>query len=540
MGRTMAMQQLSRHVGLGALALVALGGVACGGAPKPKPVAEAEAAAEGGDAVDGDELSQADEQYQALQTLLDKVGEGKAVNVDWLEGQLRAVLELDDEHVPTRFNLAALRELRGDRAGARAAYEELARGNPPYAPAAENLASYLVEEGKVAEAVEIYRGNISRDAKNTTSRLALARIMLAEKRNDEVMQLAREVLQRQSTSLEAFRVLALAYKAEKDLPMAQLVIARGLKVDKEDPELNYVAAQIALDKGELVLGVHLLKQVIAKDPQWTRVRGHLAQIALAYRDFGNAAQQYEAILKTQPNNQEVRLALAVSYKGLGRLGEAEQLYKHVLEQQKDDVAALWNLAVLYHRHLGRFDEAIALYRRAKTAGPNDEALRQADAYITDAERQKNDQAAVKEREEREAKRKTAVAAICAAVAEGKKPDLESLGDEQERVGTAWQVFVNGQQSMQDGALAEGEAAIKCSFVMVPDSPKGNAEACAPMRVMWAQILFQLGRADEALVTVREGLKCDPENPDAKLIEQQLLELQQQGAGPAVPAAAGEE
>ena len=64
--------------------------------------------------------------------------------------------------------------------------------------------------------------------------------------------------------------------------------------------------------------------------------------------------------------------------------------------------------------------------------------------------------------------------------------------------------------------------MKCAFVVIPDSQRGRTDGCAPMRILWTQVLYQLGRLSDALVTVREALQCAPDNPDAQLIEQQLL------------------
>ena len=75
---------------------------------------------------------------------------------------------------------------------------------------------------------------------------------------------------------------------------------------------------------------------------------NLAEISLKYRDFGNAAQQYEAIRKKAPKDRASRIGLAVAYKGLGRYDQAETILKGLVAEKSKDVDAVWNLAVLYH------------------------------------------------------------------------------------------------------------------------------------------------------------------------------------------------
>ncbi len=515
-----------------------LGAAACGGgSAETKEVKAGEVAKAGDKAPAGpSNVEQAQAKLASLSENIDRLGEGKSVDAAWLETQLNEVVALDPKNKAARFNLAALKEAKGDQAGAREIYQKLYKESPEFAPAAVNVAADLVSQGETQKATQIYQAVAQKDPKDTTSRLALARIAVREKRYDEAIDLCRQVLQRDGGALEAFRILAESYKAQGNLPMAELIVARGLKVHKDDAQLHTTLAQIMFEKNDLAGGVNQLKLAVADDPKSVKVRGQLADIALQYRDFGNASQNFEAIVKEQPNNKGAKIGLAVSYKGLGRYDQAETLYKEVLQQSPDDVDATWNLAVLYHRHLNKYDEAVSLYRKAhKAAGPGDAGMQDVDNLIADAERQKNDQVAMRAREEAERKRKEAVEAVCSAVANKKKADFEAIGDESDRVGAAWALMVEAQSIVQQAAndgdmskMAPAEANVACAFAIVPETPKSNTEACAPMHIMWTQILYQLGRTDDAMKTIKDARKCDAENPDAKLIEQQLEELMKGG------------
>ncbi len=479
---------------------------------------------------------QAQQKFAALSKEIEKLGKGDPVNVGWLDKELQGVLKLHPEHNAAQFNLAVLKERSGDKKGAREIYEAIVDRAPDFAPANENLATYLVADGKSQEAVGLYRKNIEKDPKNVTSRLALARLLASEKQYEEAITLCRQALQRQADAIEAFRVLAKSYNALGNTPMAELIIARGLKVNKEDAELHYLLAQILLDKKELAAGVNKLKQVVTMDPKRLNVRAQLAEIALSYRDFGNAAAQYEAIVKQAPHSRPALIGLAVSYKGMGRYDQSEKLYQQILQQNANDGDVLWNVAVLYHRHLHRFDDAIAFYKRAKEALPQgDEKIQQVDKLVTEAEKTKNDLAAQKDRQEREKKKLEAIEAACAAVKAGKKADAEAIGAETERIEVGWQLMVNAQAMVQEGDVPSGETLVKCALEIIPDTPGAKVEACAPMRNMWTQILYQLNRLEDALANTKEALKCDPNNPDAQLIEQQLAEIIKQQAAAPPPA-----
>jgi tetratricopeptide (TPR) repeat protein len=481
---------------------------------------------------------QAAAKFAAISDMADRVGEDKSVDATWLETQLNEVIALDPKHKAARYDLAVIKEQRGDLAGAKAIYQQLYKEDPSFAPAAENVAADMVVAGDTQKALQIYAGIAQKDPKDTPSRLAMARIALREKRYDDAIDLCRQVLQREGKAMEAFRILADSYRAAGNLPMAELIIARGLKVDKDDMQLHYTLAQIRFEKNDLPGGVNELKLAVAQDPKSVKVRGQLADIALQYRDFGNASQNFEAIVKEQPDNSGAKVGLAVSYKGLGRYDQAEKLYQEVLAKNPDDLDALWNLALLYHHNLNKYDDAITLYRKAqKQALPGDEKMQSSDSLIADAEHQKNDQAAQQAREAAEKKRREAVDGVCQAVAAKKKPDFDSIGDESERIEAAWALMVSAQGTVQEAAnagdmskVAGADAQVQCAYAIVPESPKANSEACAPMHIMWTQILYQLNRLDDAMTSIKAARKCDPENPDAKLIEQQLQEMVGSGGG----------
>ncbi|MBC7792537.1 MAG: tetratricopeptide repeat protein [Clostridia bacterium] len=524
------MSSAHKLTAVGCLAFAA----ACGGGGSETKSAQAGAVSSSTDknAAAKSKQDEANTKLASLSDALDRLGEGKPVDAGWLEQQLQQVLAIDSSNRSARYNLAVVKEARGDATGAKATYQELYKQFPDYAPAAENVAADMVAAGDVQKASEIYKSIAAKDPKDTTSRLALARIALRDQRYDEAIELCRQSLQREAQSVEAFRILAESYRLQGNLPMAELVTARGLKVDKDDVQLHYTLAQILFQKNDLPGGVNQLKLAVAADPNLTKVRGQLADIALQYRDYGNASQNFEAIVKQQPQNNAAKIGLAVSYKGLGRYDQSEKLYKEVLTSDVNNVDANWDLAVLYHRNLNRYDDAITYYKKARgLAVPGDQEIMKAEDFIAEAEKQKGDQFAMKAREEAEKKKKDAIDSVCIAVAAKKKPDFSNFVDEGERIEAAWGLMVQAQgvvqQAANDGDLSKvdgAEQTVACAYAMVPESPKASTEACAPMRIMWTQIQYQLGRNQDAMKTIKEARKCDPENPDAKLIEQQLGEL----------------
>lgn len=504
---------------------------ACGSTPTPAPVAGSQATPAENLTETPRVADQAEDKFSRLSASIDSMAQGDPVDASWLERELKEVLRLAPRHPQARFNLAKIQELKGEIAGARAVYAELHQDDPAFAPAAEEVARQYLADGDLERAVELYRRNVEKDAKNLTSRLALARIFLEQGSRAKSIKLCREVLQRDAKSVEAFRVLAQSFYENQNLPMAELVVGRGLKIHPRDTQLQYTLAQVLFAGGDLVGGVSKLKEVIALDPKGLRARAELAGIAFEYRDYANAAQQYEAIVKEGTASKSVRLALAVSYSGMGRSDQAETLFRELLTQKSDDIDVQWNFANLLYRR-GEYAGAIGLLTEVKKAD-EPKLSEQAATLLDKVRREKDDAAAQAERRAREEARSKAISAACGAVASKRPINAEAIGNVQERVEAAWQLIVEAQQLFQAGKGTEGESRILCAFGILPDNEGVRKEACAPMRVTWTQMLFELGRVEDALENTREGLKCDAENPELLLIEQQLLEiLANQGGQPA--------
>ncbi len=530
------------YFGMGARCLVSLAFFvlsSCGGADTPAPQAGSTGSGAGStttvSASPVTPKGKAEEKYQALSKRLGELPTDIAVDPSWLKAELQAVLALNPNHSAAQFNQAVLMERAGDVAGARKVYESIHDSDPGFTPAIENLAALMAESGDGAEASGLYKQVIKKDPATVTARLGLAQLDLNARRYKDAIALCRKALRRKADSVEAFRIMARAYKELKNEPMAKLVIGRGLRVFKHDADLHYILAEILLARGDVVEGVAALKKVIGLKPGWLQVRADLAGIALKYRDFGTAAQQYEAILKKEPTNRAAEVSLAVAYKGLGRFKQAEGLYKKILAKAPKDLDALWNVAVLYHRHLNRYDEATARYKAYADAAPSgDKRKGRVANLLAKVQRIKNDRAAIEARLAKEKKRAAAIDVACAAVREGKsaahiRKIAKKIGSDEERIEVSWQLAVQGQQAIQAGELAPGEDNISCAFALLPNTPQAKTSACAPMKVMWTQILYQLGRLDDAGKAIDEALACDANNPDATLIKQQLQELKAQKA-----------
>ncbi len=542
----MRIQHFSRiaaALGFGAaLLLVAATTVGCGGdeaAPPPTagPKKEKPKKAEKSHAqVAKEKQDKAEALFKKISGEIDKLDRDQPVDPLWVSQQLMKVVKLNPNHHVARYNLAVLALRAGKRDAARKHFEAVARSNPEFAPARENLAHFAVGEGKLEEARKVYAYFMKKEPANITSRLGMARLNVIDGKYQEAIDLCRKVLQRKADAIEAFRVLARAYRAVGNTPMAELIIGRGLKVDKDDPELHYMTAEILAEKASLAVYVDKLKEVIRMKPDWLEVRAKLAAIAVEYRDFGNASIQYEAIAKEKPKDRPTMIGLAVSYTGLGRYDKAEKLYLELLKRNKKDLDALWNVAALYHNRLHKFPEAKKYYKAFAAAAPEgDENKKSVPKLIKAIVVIEKDDKARKDREERARKKQEAIDKSCELIASGQPPGdwAEAIGKEEDRIETAWGLLTKASEAIVAGDIATGDAIFDCAVGIIPDTENSKIQGCAPMRIVWTRdVLYPLGRLDDAIACIEGAIVCDEVNADAHLIRDQLVALQAQLAAEA--------
>lgn len=477
---------------------------------------------------------QAAQKFDAWSRNLEKVSAGEAIEPNKLRLELDEILQIDADYTLARYNLAVLDAHAGNVGQAEHVFAQLAKSHPDFAPAVENVAaSWVLDPAAQERAEKVYQQLIAAQPKNQTSRLALARLELSHQQYAHAIVLCREVLARQADAIEAFRILAACYLAMQDASMAELIVSRGLRIEPKDPELHETLAQVFLKRGETTRAIAKLKELVAMAPNRLSARAQLAQVAQSFFDYGNAAQQYEAILLQKPGFVPAQINLAVAYKSLGRFQEADDLYAKVLSEHSENLSALWGRGVLNQRYLAHYDVALASLTEFERKAPKDTfGVDQVHQRIEEVTRLKNDAQAQAEREAKAKARQAAVAAICAAVDAHQPVDTHKIGSEAEIIEAAWQQLAEAQNLAQNNNIAGAKRTASCAFAIVPRSPAADTQACAPMHVAWTRIAYQLGDLEEAEKSIQAALVCDGKNPDALLIADQLKQLRQQQTPPA--------
>src|SRR5262249_22298109 len=210
----------------------------------------------------------------------------------------------------------------------------------------------------------------------TTEDLLLERILLQVQRGglaglDKL--LLEEVQLEHPQSPALLEVLTWDWMGRYQLDEAQHALEVWRQLRPRDPEplvrLGWVAEHL-LRKPE---AVDDYRQALALDPDRDPVRQRLADILLDLKLGGEAARQYEVLVRKRPEDPAVLRGLARCRFQQARLDEAEKLLDDLLARQPDLPAALGEQGRLALAR-GQMDRAEAALRQAVAALPHDQEL----------------------------------------------------------------------------------------------------------------------------------------------------------------------
>jgi tetratricopeptide (TPR) repeat protein len=263
----------------------------------------------------------------------------KSANPDWgyLERKWRSVADAADV-AEAHHNLGVLLERQGKLGDARAQYERALELKPGLRQSAVNLGVLLEKQGDTRGAAAVYARCVQDFPEDGVSRARLAALYQGTGQIDEAWRLAREALAREPQLLTAYKVLARVSLQRNDLDLAKLVAMRAQKLDARDPELPYIVGQVLARQGDDAGAEAQFRSVLALAEGFLPARHALLEVALRKKAWGPVSEHAQAILKIEPGNAPVHLALGLALRYTGKADEALAAYDRAEKASGDRLA----------------------------------------------------------------------------------------------------------------------------------------------------------------------------------------------------------
>lgn len=306
---------------------------------------------------------------QGVQAAKDANGKDRAISL--LEEAVKADAGLWEAH----YNLGILLADKGDLGTA----ERHLTTAQQLAPNAEDVAVALSEvrrrRGDPQGAVDALQPFVKENPGASFAPVALIGALRESKKIDEAIAQAQQVLVRHSKDPRALAELALSYLDKGELDTAQLLGEEALKADTKSAIAERTAGLIKLSQGDDAVAFRHFARASELDPKDNTARLNVATVLLAAGIYDKAAEQFRLALEAEPDNSSAALGLAAARRAQGKreetapFQEAEKLIKGVLDREPQNLAATYNLAVLYGDFMKRPADAMPLYQRFLDQAP---------------------------------------------------------------------------------------------------------------------------------------------------------------------------
>ena len=259
-------------------------------------------------------------------------------------------LAINGDHTPILMARAEANRRAGHRKDARGDYEAALKGmdedDPNRRDIAARLASLLRDAGEYDDAVAILRDTVRVSG-------ASARI---------------------------YTELGQIYIAQKRLDLAQLVLAKAIELDPNDPAVLNAAALLALRQGKGQDAFQRFDAAVAKDPKYYDARFNKASVLLDAGDYARAKTELAEIVEHNADDYAAAVALGVAHRGMGELPQARRLWERVVKdaprRSSTRADAMWNLVILNHDFLHDDAAAKAAVERYLQEAPSSHPKRQ--------------------------------------------------------------------------------------------------------------------------------------------------------------------
>ncbi len=311
---------------------------------------------------------------QGVQAAKQPGGQQQAISL------LRSAVKTDPHLWEARYNLGVLLAQSGRLSQAEKELSEAVK----LAPNAEDVVVALAEvrrrRGDASGAAEALDGFVKAHPESIAARIALVSALRDSNKLDEAIQQAREVLVRRPSDPNALAELALTHVARGDMDTAELLSEESLKGEKS-AVAERTAGLIALKRGDDAIAFKHFETASQLDPKDTTARMNIGTVLLQAGVYDRAEKEFRAVLDVKTDDIPATIGLAAALRGQGKRDnkapflEAEKLLQGVLAREPDNLAANYNLAVLYADFLQQPQKAKPLFKRFLSDAPDNHPAR---------------------------------------------------------------------------------------------------------------------------------------------------------------------
>ncbi len=327
----------------------------------------------------------------AVSKMVQGVGASKDGQHDRAVALLREAIGIDPTLWEAKYNLGVVLANGGDLAGA----EDQLRAAQKLAPDVQDVVVALAEverrRGENRSAADLLGDFVQAHPQAVDARTLFVGALRNSGQIDKAIAQGQEVLVRKPGDAAALGELALCHLAKGERETAQLLAKQALDANPKSALAHRAMGLIQLQNGDDALAFQSFLKASQEDPRDTTARLNMGGVLLHAGAYAKAEEQYRAILQVSPDDLEAQIGLAAALRGEAeaklpaKLEESRAILTKVLDKDPHNIAALFNLGVLYADFLKKPAEAMPLFQRFLSEAPSDHPARaEAEKFIAGA------------------------------------------------------------------------------------------------------------------------------------------------------------
>jgi tetratricopeptide (TPR) repeat protein len=291
---------------------------------------------------------------------------------DKATANLNQALKLNPNYADATLLLAEIQVRHdGNYEPAIASLQQLIRQQPQSISAYDLLAMVYRSQGRLDNAVQIYRELEKAFPTNSQIRLVIGVTLLEQKKNAEARAEFDQALKLSPDFLPAVEQEVNLDLLEKQYDSAQQRVQQQIGQNPKAVPLQLLLAQVQIKRGDTNQAESTLKQTIAMAPDSQQAYFMLAELYAAAHENQKALADLSAALAKNPKDVGALLLMGMTYNAEKDYDHARDAYEKLLAVATNNVMALNNLAFLYSQNLGQLDKGYQLARRARDLAPAD-------------------------------------------------------------------------------------------------------------------------------------------------------------------------
>ncbi len=280
-------------------------------------------------------------------------------------------LELDKEDINLYYNLSELYERTGDMSTSRKFLDMAIEKQPGDVESRLKMAEGLIKKDQYTNAEPYLKEVLKAKPDSIEALLMLAEVEEVRGNKKQLKVYYKKILSLVPDNKTVIFNLGVLEYETKSYKSAKDYFLKYLKAKPNDTDAGEYLFDIYRKEKDDKSAYSQAVKILDKDPKKKQYYGFIFDYLNKKKDFKTMAKIMDSGLKKNPDDSDIRKFLVIAYLNTGKEKEAVSLIENSLKKDSKNLPALVQLAELYEK-LGRINDALDTYKKILDISPDDE------------------------------------------------------------------------------------------------------------------------------------------------------------------------